>query len=316
MKRITFLIFAKKDEAMDTFAPIPVNDCYHVYSDGTRVTVLCDADEDFVYVMNRIAIVAFYCHLSVLGLEVMRTHFHIILKGKYDDVVKFVQEMKRLCSRHFNQKGFPERANRWLEIEMDAIRDMEELRSKIIYVFRNCTEAGYEYLPEDYPWGPGPVYCRKRNEGNRKLSSLGYREICRLFRTRVDLPDDWEYDDNGMLVPGSYMDLNFLREKVFVSPRQYIAFLNVRKKDLVEMELADARPFLERKEEGLLQKEIESASLKQYGQPVHKLSQSNRIALATQFWNERKTNSIKQLSRLTRNNVDVLRTVLHVPSRP
>jgi len=300
---------------MDSYTPIPVNDCYHVYSDGTRLTVLCDTEEDYVFVMNKIAIIAFYCHLTVLSLEVMRTHFHIILKGAYDNIVKFTLEIKRLCSRYFNKNGFPERANQWLQLQIGPIKDFDELRSKIIYVFRNCTEAGYDYLPEDYPWGPGQVYCRKPNEGKRKVSSLDYNETCRLFKTRVKLPGHWEYDERGMLVPASYMNLSFLREKVFVTPRQFIAFLNVRKKDLAEMELADAKPFLERKEEGALQKEIETASQKQYGVPVKHLTESNRIALATQFWNERKTSSIKQLARLTKNNVDVLRAVLHVPLR-
>ena len=45
------------------------------------------------------------------------------------------------------------------------------------------------------------------------------------------------------------------------------------------------------------------------------MSQADRIALATQMWNQGKTFSIKQLARLTRNNEDVLRTILHVPKK-
>ena len=33
------------------------------------------------------------------------------------------------------------------------------------------------------------------------------------------------------------------------------------------------------------------------------------------MWNQGKTFSIKQLARLTRNNEDVLRTILHVPKK-
>ena len=36
----------------------PVEDCYHIYSDGTRVSVLFERDEDKVYGMNLIAVLA------------------------------------------------------------------------------------------------------------------------------------------------------------------------------------------------------------------------------------------------------------------
>jgi hypothetical protein len=170
-------------------------------------------------------------------------------------------------------------------------------------------------MPEDYPWGPGRAYCHERRGNCRKVASLDYREACRMFRTRVKLPGNWEYDDKGMLVPESYLDKEYLDGEVFQSPRMFIAFLNVRKKDLADMEAADARPFLEKKDEGRLLREIETASQKQYGRTIKQLSQADKIELATRFWNEGKTLSIKQLARLTRQNEDVLRAILHVPRR-
>ena len=144
---------------------------------------------------------------------------------------------------------------------------------------------------------------------------LDYRDSCRLFRTRVKLPPEWEYDEKGMLVPASYIDKEYLRNKVFVSPRQFIAFLNVRKKDLADMEAADARPFLEKKDESMLLKEVEAMSRTMFGKEVAKLTQANKLNLAVKLWTDMKTTSVKQLARLTRNDVDVLRAVLHVPLR-
>ena len=278
--------------------------------------VLCDEDGQFVLMMNLIAVVACYCHLKVLALEVMITHFHCILRGRPDSVSKFKTEIKRLIVRHFNKDGHPERVKNSIWIQANPIRDDEELRRKIIYVFRNCTEAGYEYLPENYPWGPGQTYCHPTETGKYKMvSGLSYREQCRMFRTRVKLPGRWEYNADGMLVPRSYLDMEYLKNEVFLSPRQFIAFLNVKKKDLAEMEAADARPFLDRKDESNLRKEIRRRSQNQYGREVLQLSQAEKIELATQLWNERKTLSIKQLARLTRLNRDILRVILHVPQK-
>lgn len=304
-----------KNETMENYEPKPIEDCYHIFSDGTRVVVLCDTEEDHVYMMNQLAVAAHFCHLDILSLEVMRTHFHMIARGGAKHVEKYRREVKRLIVRRYNRDGLGELVKDSISIALDKILTDEELRRKIIYVFRNCTEAGYEYLPEDYPWGPGRVYCHTENESFKKVGNLSYNEACRLFRTRVKLPSDWEYDEKGMLIPSTYINKEYLRNAVFRSPRQFIAFLSVKKKDLAEMEAADARPFLERRDESKLLKEVEQASLAFRGVPVKKLSQADRIALATRLWSERKTTSIKQLSRLTRSNVDVLREVLHIPKK-
>lgn len=305
----------QKEHDMEPFAPKPVDNCYHIYSDGTRLVVLCDTDDDFIYMMNQIAVASCFCTIRILALEVMRTHFHIVVRGVPDKIDKFRRELKRLIVRRYNRDGLGDLVKNSIDIQVDRILDDEELRRKIIYVFRNCTEAGYEYLPEDYPWGPGYVYCREGKNAFKRVADLDYRDICRLFRTRVKLPPEWEFDEKGMLVPASYIDREFLTQKVFFSPRQFIAFLSVKKKDLAEMEAADARPFLEKKDESKLLKEVETESKKMFGKEVASLTQANKIDLALQLWNDRKTTSVKQLARLTRNNVDVLRTILHVPPR-
>ncbi len=300
---------------MDTFTPKGIDDCYHVYSDGTRILVLCDTDEDHIYMMNQLAVAAYFCHLRILALEVMRTHFHIVLRGQAEKIEKFKIQVKRLIVRRYNKEGLGELVKNSISIQADKILNDEELRRKIIYVLRNCTEAGYQFLPEDYPWGPGNVYCHLEKNHYRSVGDLDYRDACRRFRTRVKLPAAWRYDEKDMLVPASYIDVNYLKQNVFLTPRQYIAFLSVKKKDLAEMEATDARPFLEKKDESRLLKEIEEVSNKRYGISVKQLSQADRIALATQMWNQGKTFSIKQLARLTRNNEDVLRTILHVPKK-
>ena len=300
---------------MEPFAPKPVDNCYHIYSDGTRLVVLCDTDEDFIYMMNQIAVAAYFSCIKILALEVMRTHFHIVARGDPDKIDKYRRELKRLIVRRYNRDGQGELVKNSIDIQVDRILNDEELRRKIIYVFRNCTEAGYEYMPEDYPWGPGQVYCREGKSGYKSVGELGYRDMCRLFRTRVKIPSDWEYDEKGMLVPASYIDKEYLKNKVFLSPRQFIAFLNVKKKDLADMEAADARPFLEKRDESKLLKEAEAASQKMFGKTIADLTQANKIDLAVSLWGERKTTSVKQLARLTRNNADVLRTILHVAPR-
>ena len=274
--------------------------------------MLCDTEEDHIYMMNQIAVAAHFCHLNILSLEVMRTHFHIIVRGAQKGATKLNRELKRLIVRRYNKDGLGELVKDSIDIQVERILDENELRRKIIYVLRNCTEAGFEYLPEDYPWGPGRVYCHNKTDAFKKVRDLGYREQCRLFRTRIRVPPHWEYDQKGMLVPASYIDRDFIERTVFRTPRQYIAFLSVKKKDMAEMEAADARPFLEKKDESRLLREVEEASMNRFGRPVKQLVQADRIALATSLWSERKTTSVKQLARLTRCNGEVLKAIFHL----
>lgn len=292
----------------------PVEDCFHVYSDGTRLEVLFETEEDCIFGMNLIPVVAFSCGLSVLCLEIMKTHFHGVIRGDASQIQKFKGEVKRRIVKYFRATGRKEIVEGSIWIEADAIKTEEELRRKIIYVFRNCTEAGYQYLPENYRWGPGAVYCQKQPAGKKKqIKNLSKREQIRMFRTNILLPQDWEYDMYGMLVPASYIDMEYIHSKVFVSPRQFIAFLNVKKNDLVEMEAADARKFLRRREEDVIRKEVNTLSKMKYGVPVKNLRQAARVEVATEIWKSRKTFSVKQLARLTGLNADLLRTILHQP---
>lgn len=292
----------------------PIDDCFHVYSDGTRLEVLFETEEDSIFGMNLIPVVAYKCGLTVLSLEIMKTHFHTILRGSAMNIQKFKGELKRLLVKYFISTGRREIVDGSIWIEADAIKTEEELRRKIIYVFRNCTEAGFPYLPENYRWGPGPVYCQKHPAVKyKKIGLLSAREQSRLFRTNIVLPQDWEVDDCGMLVPASYIDLQFIHGRVFSSPRQFIAFLNVKKNDLIEMEAADAKKFMRRREEDVIRKEVNTLAKLKYGVPVKKLRQVARVEIATEIWKSRKTYSIKQLARLTGLNADLLRTILHQP---
>lgn len=288
-------------------------DCFHVYSDGTRHEVLFETEEDCVFGMNLLAVVAFQCGLTILCLEIMKTHFHIILRGDPASIQKFKGEVKRRLTKYFRQTGRTEITQTEICIEAESIASADELRAKIIYVFRNCTEAGFQLMPEDYSWGPGHAYFHKKTAKYKRVSSLSYREQCRMFRTRVKLPGYWEFDYRGLLIPASYLDLNYF-QKLFPSPHLYFAFLNVKKRDLAQMEADDARPFLERKDEDALRKEIGQYSKKQYGLPVNQLPESEKVAIATRMWADRKTFSVKQLARLTKLDAGLLRNILHIAS--
>ena len=219
----------------------PVEDCYHIYSDGTRVSVLFERDEDKVYGMNLIAVLAFKYHIRVYCDVVMDTHFHLVGKGDPENIHRFVAEMKRLLTRYFRQTHRPELVKEGIWIKADPLPDDQEVMRKIIYVFRNPLDAGDPLLPENYRWGVGRLFFHEDTAvAAKRVGDMTLDERRALFHTRIDLPEDWEVDAHGMLLPRCYIDLDGVY-KLFQSPRRYLSFLFVRKKDRF-LDSASERP--------------------------------------------------------------------------
>ena len=289
----------------------PVQDCYHIYSDGTRVSVLFETPKDKVYARNLIAVLAFKYHIRVYCDVIMDTHLHLAAQGKPEDIARFEAELKRLLIMYFRRSGRAYLLKEGLIIDHEVIHDDVELMQRIIYVFRNPMDAGYPFLPEDYPWGVGRLFFHP-NElvSGRKVGDMTEREKRALFRTRIDLPDDWIVDEKGMLFPRCYIDVDAVH-RLFGSPKRYISFLFVRKKDLTELDAKCARSLLEKKGDAELHAEADAESNRLFGRRIAKLTQAERIQVATLLWQGRRTLSLKQLARAVRMNPDLIAAVFH-----
>ena len=289
----------------------PVEDCYHIYSDGTRVSVLFERDEDKVYGRNLIAVLAFKYHIRVYCDVVMDTHFHLVGKGDPENIHRFVAEMKRLLTRYFRQTHRPELVKDGIWIKADPLPDDQELMRKIIYVFRNPLDAGDPLLPENYRWGVGRLFYHEDTAvAAKRGGDMTLDERRALFHTRIDLPPDWEVDADGMLLPRCYIDLDEVY-KLFQSPRRYLSYLFVRKKDIIEQDTQCARPFLEIRADKQLRADANAESRRLFQRPITKLSEPDRLHIASVLWQDRRTLSRKQLARATHLSPALVEAVFH-----
>lgn len=290
---------------------LPVQDCYHICSDGTRVSVLFELPQDKAYAMNLMAILAHQYHLRTYCLVVMDTHFHNVVQGKPEDIARFKAQMKRLLSRYFLRTGRDYLLKEGIWIESECILDDVELMQKIIYVLRNPMDAGYPFLPENYPWGVGRLFFHPESFTEcRNIGSMTAREIQAILKTRADIPAEWRVDGEGRILPKCYVDVDSV-QKLFGSPKRFIAFLFVRKKDLAEQDTNLARVFLEKRGDSELHAEADAESQRLFGRRITKLSQAERIQVAGILWKNRRTLSRKQLARAVRMSPDLIEAVFH-----
>ena len=288
-----------------------VRDCYHVYSDGTRLSVLFETVQDKVYARNLIAVLAFQYHILIYCDVVMDTHFHLVGHGRPEDIERFKAQLKRLLIKYFNRTGRTHLLKEGIWIQADSLADDVEVMDKIIYVFRNPMDAGYPYLPENYPWGVGRLFFQVDSAmAARRVGDMTIDERRAVLHTRANIPDDWEVDVNGMLLPRCYIDTDTVH-RLFGSPRRFIAFLFVRKKDLAQQDEQCARAFLEKRGDSVLHAEAEEQSKQLFNRTITKLTQAERIQVASILWQDRRTLSRKQLARAVRVNPALIEAVFH-----
>ena len=289
----------------------PVKDCYHIYSDGTRTAVLFENPQDMVFARNLIAVLAFKYQVRVYCDVVMDTHLHLVGKGDPENIERFKNELKRLLTRYFKQTGRSYLLKEGIVIVADPLPDDLELKRKIIYVFRNPMDAGFPYLPEEYPWGVGRVFFLKDTAvAARRVKDMSLDERRALFHTRQKIPETWEVDESGMILPRCYIDLDAVHA-LFGSPKRYLSFLFVRKKDITEQDVQCARAFLEMRGDRELRAEADEEAHRLFDRPVRKLTQAERLQVAGLLWQNRRTLSRRQLARSVRMSPALIEAVFH-----
>ena len=204
-----------------------INNFWHVYSDGKRADIPFYSDEDKIFAINSIAVVALATNVKVLCINVNDTHLHVIVVGENGEL--FTARLKRRLMRYFKSTGQEDKVGKGLFLSCDEITQRKEALTKIIYTFRNCMDF-FRLMPWEYRFGAGNVYFTERKCAGRPVETLSYREKRVLFQTNVDLPGNWLVDNYGMLVPGSFMDVKTV-ENLFGSPKAFLAFLYVRRED-------------------------------------------------------------------------------------
>lgn len=274
----------------------------HIYSNGNTVRNLFETDADCIFGMNLLAIAAYSCNVQLLMVQVMGTHFHEIAHGRPEDCEKMRRMIRRQLEARMAKTGRKEYAPSGIEISIDEIKTETELKNKIIYVYRNAIAAGFPEAPWHYPWGPGDILFVNHEMaalvGNR-LGDLGVRRCHTLFHTRIPLPDDWRYNDSGMILPHSYLDWKRV-EKLFVSIRAFIAFLHQKKDIETQIDREAGASFLNKLSEKDLRKEASTLFHTLFGRDsAAKATIDERMAVAQKLWGDRRTYSIPQLARVT-----------------
>jgi hypothetical protein len=285
----------------------------HIYSNGHSVLNLFDTDEDHIFGMNLLPVTANTWDVKLLMIQLMDTHFHIIVRGDPADCEKMCFSINTVLMKRIKTTGRNDFAPAGIDISIDRIYTETELKNKIIYVYRNSIAAGYSLAPWHYRWGPGDILFidhKKAESDGHLISDTDSRSQRAMFHTRATLPAEWRYDDNGMILPHSYLDWKYV-ESLFGSIRAFLAFLYQRKDVEVQIDRECSAALEQKLSEQSLKKEVRELCKSMFGRAaITKASTEERIAIAQKLWADRRTYSITKLARLTLLDRNVLSKIL------
>ena len=222
---------------------------FHICTDGNAVPWIFQDDADFIAGVNRIGICSITSQVETVAYTLMDNHGHFVMYGTLLGCKRFINTYKVLTGKHISRKYKITDPLRDLPVEIITIKNEEELMATIAYLDRNPIVAGFKYLPNEYRWGSARHIFKEhiKEEQSRRLGDLGFNERRRLLKTRTPLPDDWEVDCDGMLIPGKSF-LNTARlENIFKTPMRYNYFLAKKLEGSIEM-MQGYRTFLPDKE--------------------------------------------------------------------
>ena len=254
---------------------------WHIYSDGGKADIPFGTDEDKTYAMNSVAISSFATDATVLAVEINDTHIHAVVRCANGEKAR--RELQRRLTRHYLFEGRKEDMGEGLYLSVEELPAREDVLSRIIYTFRNCLDF-YKKVPWSYRWGVGNLYFAEESNipHGKPLSAMSFREQYELFQTGLKLPQDWEVDNEGLILPVSYVDYQYV-EYLFGTPRAFLAFLYVRKEDEQQMKQRFNARYMENRSLLDLRGKADRLGQSMFGKTLSRLSLHERINVASKM---------------------------------
>ncbi len=282
---------------------------YHACTNGlSQDLMFCDT-KDFVQGMNDIPVCALSTGIKIYAFCLMNNHVHFVLKGQYDDCLKFMRLYKQMRSRRLRARHGTWYTLRGAEISVILLDSAEYQLNAIAYVLRNPVAAGMAVMPGEYKWSSASLYFGDKAfclPGCRKMSELTVREKFRILKSRISFPDNYIVDSDGMIFPGSYTEYESVA-RMFGSPKQLL-FYETKNQDLTsELETGIVAKTKYRDEELLCSLDWLCEN-KFRGKKYYDLRIEDRYHAAKEL-RRRYGCSVKQISRVTGLPADILKAM-------
>ena len=280
---------------------------FHVCTDGTVLPWMFKDQQDFIAGMNRIGICVVISGAEVLDFSLMDNHVHFLMYGKISRCKKFIDRYKTLTGKWISNKYGISGHMKELPASIIPLRTEEEILETAAYIDRNSVMAGFKGLPSEYPWGSSCLMFRRIQTESRSFKCMkeySGNQLREMIRTRVQLPEDWKIDENGMIDPACFTGYSKM-EKIFVSPVRYLYFLSRKLEGKINTSLTHGqKTFMPDKE---LRPVVEDIALKFFNtKDIKSLNVKSRLSIARKLRKDY-ASTVKQIARMVYLDPDALK---------
>ena len=209
---------------------------YHVSSHGLEKNDIFKSRQDFISGMNDIAICVLGFDITILCFCLMSNHFHFLLYGTHNECRRFSEEYKRRCAMRMRLAGGDVQGMKDVYVQLSKVDSVEYLENVIAYILRNPIAAGIMIMPYHYQWSSAMLYFNQSKPAGLKINDMSLRKRRHITKSHVDVPDSYMVDENGMILPSCYVDVEAV-EKIFRHPSRLLFLLAKRLENEVEIKL-------------------------------------------------------------------------------
>lgn len=194
---------------------------YHLCTDGLPDVRLFHTRKEFAMGMTAMALVAIIYRVHIYVFELMPNHIHILLSATGDTCVDIFGFLVRRINKQLVADGYPPLPGDY-DFRLIDVKDQKSFRNHYIYAARNPFEKGW-CLPGGYPWGSD--YLLFSDWANlisgKRAGEMSRRELYRITKTRIDIPDHWEVHPDLGILPKNYITTDKARQ-LFPDVKQYM----------------------------------------------------------------------------------------------
>lgn len=186
---------------------------YHVYNHGQFV--LFRNHKDFVYFINKFAILSSELHLQILAVTAMSTHFHVVIECMNQDLIdEFLIQLKKTYGLYYHNK-YGGSTSRQIKTAYKQLENLQVIKNTMVYVYRNPVHHYIANYPLEYEYSsvctlfadclmPSEIY-QQYISNFRTLDKLSYIEK-RLIYGKMKCHTDFQYNSKGMIVFSSFVN--------------------------------------------------------------------------------------------------------------
>lgn len=229
-----------------------MNKMYHVFSEGDNV--LFRENDDYIFFNNKLASANYSCHLQMMAESIMSTHFHSLLETPDEESVnQFILKLRKSYSPYYSNKyGYS--IGNCLKISKSEIIGRESIMRELCYILKNPVHHYVALYPLSYPYSSASYmfmesylnidFRKTIDKGSSNVSDLGEKQKRHLIG-KEPVPGNWQMNENGMILPSSYINIKRARAFWNNNIKQFMYDMNKgqtdARKELIDRDILDIR---------------------------------------------------------------------------